>query len=163
MAEDGATPTDEDSLARAMRLQATRNLDFSQGISTTKSFLSFPDVCISSNMKALGVSFGSTGSEVNISVNALRRVEFDRSKVSPKVNDYPTDDELDDEEDNATYDGKLLSHLVGMVSEVRLDDVRLGSICDLTTTTRKSKSHRIVKSKPPSKRARANKSPYVSL
>jgi hypothetical protein len=93
----------------------------------------------------------------------LRRVEFDRSKVSPKVNDYPTDDELDDEEDNATYDGKLLSHLVGRVSEVRLDDVRLGSICDLTTTARKSKSHRIVKTKPPSKRARANKSPNVSL
>lgn len=32
MAVDGATSTDEDSLARAMRLQATHNLDFSQGV-----------------------------------------------------------------------------------------------------------------------------------
>jgi hypothetical protein len=37
---------------------------------------------------------------------------MDRSKVSPKENDYPAKYELDDEEDNATYDGKILSHLV---------------------------------------------------
>jgi hypothetical protein len=76
---------------------------------------------------------------------------------------YLAEYKLDDEEDNATYDGKLLSHLVGTVSEVRLDEVRLGSICDLTSATRKSKSHGIVKTKLPSKRARVFKSPNVSL
>jgi hypothetical protein len=50
----------------------------------SKSLLSFPNARISSNMNVLGVSLGSSGGEVNISVNALKRVEFDRSKVSPK-------------------------------------------------------------------------------
>jgi hypothetical protein len=74
MTEGGATPTDEDTLAKVMRLQATRNLDFSQGMPSSKSFLSFPNASISSNMNALGVSLGSSGGEVNISVNALKRV-----------------------------------------------------------------------------------------
>lgn len=80
--------------------------------------------------------------------------------MSPKEKGYPTDYELD-EEDNATYDGKILSHLVGVVSEVRLEETRLGSICDLTASTRKSKSHKIIKIS--SRRTRVSKSSDVSL
>jgi hypothetical protein len=39
--------------------------------------------------------------------------------------------ELDEEEANATLDGQLLSSLVGVVSEIDLDEARLGSLFEL--------------------------------
>ena len=46
---------------------------------------------------------------------------------------------LDDDEADATIDGQLLSHLVGEVSEVSLDESSLRSAYDLHVTGRKSK------------------------
>ena len=48
-------PTDEDSLVKAMRLRAKRDIDYSQGTSSLKSFMSFPTSSVTSNLEALGV------------------------------------------------------------------------------------------------------------
>ena len=68
----------------------------------------------------------------------------------------------DDDEDEAAHDGHLLAHIVGSVSEVGLDEARLGSLSELKVSTRKSKSHFNKKMNTPSKRARVAKSPIVS-
>jgi hypothetical protein len=146
-----------------MRLQASRNLDFSPGKSSSqKSYLSFSSGRIASNLDKLGVGLGRCDKEIQVSVRALKRVEFDRVSVAPKENVYLTDSELNDDEDNAAYDGQLLSHLVGDVSEVGLDEDSLASLYDLKASARKSKSHSNKKTKKPSKRARVTKSPTVS-
>ena len=67
-------------------------------------------------------------------------MEIDRLKVSPKCSSKASTIQLDDEEEEATYDGQLLSHLVGEVSEVGLDETGLGSFYDLKASGRKSKS-----------------------
>ena len=46
---------------------------------------------------------------------------------------------LDDDEADATADGQLLSHLVGDVSEVSLDESSLRSVYDIHVTGRRSK------------------------
>ena len=79
-----------------------------------------------------------------------------------KEKNYPTITELDDDEDEAAHDGHLLAHIVGSVSEVGLDEARLGSLSELKASTRKSKSHFNKKINTPSKRARVTKSPIVS-
>jgi hypothetical protein len=161
--EDGASATDEDSLKKAMHLQANRNLDFSQGISSHRSYLSFSSERVNSNMRSLGFGLGNSDKEVVLSVKALKRVEFDRLKVSPKLSCNSTEPEPSDDEHDMAHDGHLLSHIVGSVSEVGLDEHRFDHYCDLTSTARKSKSQSNKRnSKKPSKRARTSKSPNVS-
>ena len=141
-AADGSKPTDEDSMMKAMRLRASRNLSFSQGTTSSKSFLSFSNSQVNSNLEGLGVSLGSNAKERSVSALILKNIEVDRFKVSPKnkLNEHLTDSDLDEEEVDAHYDGQLLNHLVGDVSEVGLDDTRLESFIDLTAKERKSKS-----------------------
>jgi hypothetical protein len=162
VAADGATPTDEDSLRRAMRLQASRNLDFSQGKISNKSYLAFPNERISSNLSSIGLGLGKNDKDILVSVKALKRIEYDRVVVTPKDILHLTDSELDDDEHEMAHDGVLLSHLVGDVSEVGLDECSQASMYDLMASSRKSKSQSRKKHKKPSKRARVTKSPTVS-
>ena len=62
-------------------------------------------------------------------------------------------------EANATSDGQLLSHLIGDVSEVGLDEDGLSSLYELRATGRNSKSNSNKRSR---KRAKFSKSPNVS-
>ena len=52
-------------------------------------------------------------------------MEYDRLKVYPCANSRSVTTPLDDEEANATIDGQLLSHLVGEMTEVGLDEDEL--------------------------------------
>ena len=76
-------------------------------------------------------------------------------------NDHLTDSDVDEEEVDARYDGQLLTHLVGDVSEVGLDDALLEPFLDLTASGRKSKSSKKNNNKPP-KRARVTTTTNVS-
>jgi hypothetical protein len=51
------------------------------------------------------VKLGNNLAEINLSINVLRHMEFDRLKVSPKLHDVVDDTDLDEEEANATMDG----------------------------------------------------------
>ena len=59
--------------------------------------------------------------------------------MSPGVSSRPVTSPVDDDDANDTIDGQLLSHLVGEVTEVDLDEAQLRSFDDLYATDRKSK------------------------
>ena len=86
-------------------------------------------------------------------------MEFDRLTVIPKVSTGLTATYLDVKEAIATSDGQLLSHLIGEVSEVGLDEDGLSSLYELKATGRKSKS---TSNKASWKQAKFSKSPIVS-
>jgi hypothetical protein len=143
MEVDGASLIDEDSLVKAMRHKAAHNLDSSgtSAPSRSKSFLSFTSTLLSSKLNSVGVKLGNNDNEIFVSTNVLRGMEFDRLTVIPKALTLSDTSYLDDEEANAISDGQLLSHLVGEVSEVGLDEDRLSSLFELKASGRKSKSN----------------------
>ena len=97
-----------------------------------------------------------------LSANVLKHVEYDRRKVSPSVSIKPVTSHIDDDEANDILDGQLLSHLVGEVSEVDLDDGMLGSFDDLYVTGRRSKSAKNKRNRSTRKSERKPKHPIVS-
>jgi hypothetical protein len=161
---DGESVTDEDSLQKAMRRKAERNLDYSGTISPSKSksFLSFSTPIISSKLGSVGVKLGNNEKEISVSSNALRRMEVDRLTVIPKGSASSHTTYVDEEEAIATSDGQLLSQLIGEVSDVILDEARLSSLYELKATGRKSGSCSNRNGKMPKKRAKVSPSPIVS-
>jgi hypothetical protein len=67
-------------------------------------------------------------------------MEYDHFTVAPKGSTVSDSSLLDDEEAHATMDGRLLSSLVGVVSEVVLDETELISLYDLRASGRNSKT-----------------------
>jgi hypothetical protein len=112
----------------------------------------------------VGDSLGSSFDAISVSTKALKHMEFDRLKCTPMVmsksGTYPIND--DEEEADTISDGQLLTHLIGEVSEVRLDDAVLDSCYELQTTHRKSRASSLKKYSWPNKKARVTKSSIVS-
>jgi hypothetical protein len=156
---DGASATDEDSLKKAMHRKAALNLDSHGMLKSSKSFLSFSSSSINSKLNSVGISLGSNANQINVSTRVLRHMEFDRLTVIPKASTQVDTTYLDEEDANTTSDGQLLSHLVGVVSEVGLDEHGLNSLYELKASNRKSKSS---SNKKPRKRSKFSKSPIVS-
>jgi hypothetical protein len=159
VAEDGSMATDEDTMQKAMRRKAAKNLDFSGMNSSSSSFVSLPTNVISSKLNSVGISLGKNDYEVNVSANVLKHMEYDRLTVGPKSQNIVDITETDDEEAIATLDGQLLSSLVGVVSEVDFNDSTLGSLYELQASGRKSKSSSLSRSQ---KRGRVPKYKIVS-
>ena len=116
--------------------------------------ISFSDTRINNCLNNVGVFMGKKDKEVKLSVGALKHMEIDCLKVSPKCNNTLSNPETEeDDEADAKYDGPLVFHLVGDITEVGLDDARSGSMfCDFTTSLRNSKSQSSkMKQKPPKK------------
>jgi hypothetical protein len=86
-------------------------------------------------------------------------MEYDRLTVSPKLQNIVENTELDEEEAIATIDGQLLSSLVGVVSEIDLEETMPCSLYDLCASGRKSKSSSFSRV---SKRGKVTKSKIVS-
>ena len=131
-------------------------------MSYPKSFLAFSNTTIFSKLNNVGVSLGKNEKDISISTNALKHLEYDRLKVTPRVSSKSYVSHTDEEELHATSDGQLLSHLVGAVSDVGLDEPKLSSLIELTTSGRKSKTARSKKDSKSHKRAKCSKSPIVS-
>ena len=108
----------------------------------------------------LSFSFPSFISKFNsVLTKVLRLMKFDRLTVISKVSTGLTATYLNEKEANATSDGQLLSHLIGEVSEIGLDEDGLCSLYELKTSCRKSKS---ASYNLPRKQAKCSKSPIVS-
>ena len=105
---------------------------------------------------------GKNEKEILISANALRDMEIDHVKVYPNAKSRPATSTLDEDEATGTVDGQLLSHLVGEVSEVALDETGLGSIYDLQASGRKSKNASAKKNQKARKVSKQPKTPKVS-
>jgi hypothetical protein len=69
------------------------------------------------------------------------------------------DIKLPEEEANATVNSQLLFNLVGIVSEVDLNEAMLGSLYELQASVQKSKSS---SNKKPKKRVKVSKSVILS-
>jgi hypothetical protein len=150
---------DEDTMQKAMRRKAAKNLDFSGMDPSSSSFVALPTQVLSSKLNSVGISLGKNDLEINVSANVLRHMEFDHLKVGPKSPNFVDTTDTDDEEAIARLDGQLLSNLVGAVSEVDFSDLTLGSLYELQASRRKSKSSSSFKSRHSS---RAQKSKRVS-
>ena len=127
-------------MKKAVCRKAAHNLDYLGTDTNSKSFLAFSPNSIQSKLTSIGVNLGSSKFHVDVSTKVLRHMEFDRLTVIPKASTRLTTNYLDEDEANATSDGQLLSHLIGEVSEVGLDDDGLRSLYGLKATARKSKS-----------------------
>jgi hypothetical protein len=145
-------------LEKSMKRTAWKNLDRpavqqpspAQSKSKTLSiFESLPsDRCVD-NLQRLGFSMGSSKQESTLAINALKRIDIDRTKVEPKIsapNNLMQPDlifsDLSDDEDSRS-DSVLLAHLAKDISEIGLEDDDLDiKICDLMAHSRKSKVSR---------------------
>jgi hypothetical protein len=130
--------------------------------SSSKSFLPLSDNVISSKLASVGFSLGSNKNAIIVSANALRHMEFDRLKVNPKVSAKPVSSIQDEEGLSATIDGQLLSHLVGEVAEVDLNELMLSYVYDLKASARKSKANSASKKSKFSSKVRSMKSTMVA-
>jgi hypothetical protein len=107
------------------------NPDFSGMRSKSSSFVSLSTPVISSKLNAVGIRLGKNANEVCLSANVLRHMEYDGLTVSPKLQNTVENTGLDEEEAIATIDGQLLSNLVGVVSEIDLEETMPGSLYDM--------------------------------
>ena len=163
VAVDSSTPTDEDSLAKAMRHKALQNAQLTPGTSSkSKSFLSLTTPQLSSRLFNVGVSLGRNEKEVLVSANGLWHMEVDHVRATTNVSSRPITPLTDEDEVTDNVDDQLLSHLVGEVAEVGLDETGLGSIYDLHASGRKSKNASVKKNQKPRKLAKSSKSPKFS-
>jgi hypothetical protein len=127
-------------MKRAMHRKAAKNLDASCTESSSTSFTSFSDSKISSTLGNVGVSLGRTSEEISVLANVLRHLEHDRITVITKASMEAELSSLEEEEDDVISHGRLLSTLVGGISEVDLEQSRLESFYDLKASRRSSKS-----------------------
>lgn len=121
---------------------ASHNASLHQGIATSPS-LSVPSPLdnVVANLRSLGVTLGASIVPVSFSINALKHIEVDRTKVANKSSDITQTNILlsevdpfmssDDERDN--IGSALLARLVKDISEIDI-------ICDLLVFTGKTKS-----------------------
>jgi hypothetical protein len=147
-----------------MRRKAELNLDYSGIVSPSKakSFLPFSTPNVNSKLGNVGVKIGSTEKEIVVSSNVLRRMEVDRLTVTPKVSTFSNTTYVDDEETSDSFDGQLLSQLIGEVSDMICYEDRLSSLYELKASGQKSRSCSSKKGKMPKKRANASPSVIVS-
>jgi hypothetical protein len=120
---------DEDTMQKAMRHKAEKNLDTS-GNKKSTSFTAFSDSRISSNLSSVGISLGRNRDDISVLANVLRHLEHDHLTVNPKVSTGPETTSLEEEEEDE-IDVHLLSALVGSISEVDLEQSGLSSFYDL--------------------------------
>jgi hypothetical protein len=90
---------------------------------------------------------GSSRTETALAIKALKNIDIDRFKVTPKkenlkkVQPVQIDPFALSEDEGAESDSALLAHLVQDVSEVYFDDEALDTkICDLMASSRKSRT-----------------------
>ena len=110
------------------------------------SVVSIPKKRCISNLSNVGLVLGSNSNTISLSINALKRVEVDRTSVTPnqkvakRLGAGENPFALSDDEDTDN-DGTLLDHLVKEITDVGLDDLNLDTkICDLMVTGQKSKA-----------------------
>jgi hypothetical protein len=156
---DGIAAADELIMDKAMKRAATKNLD-GLAANTCKSptahshagntspllFNKFTEETCNNKLNAIGVFLGDNSNAINISYNALKRVEIDRAvvqahKKEPSREVTETNPFDPSDEEDASVEEALLSHLVKEVTDVDYDDSDLTTrICDLKASVRKSKS-----------------------
>jgi hypothetical protein len=128
-------------MQKAMRLKAVKNLDGSGTKISSSYFIIFSNTRISSNLDSIGVSVGQNPDDISVLANVLRHLEHERLTAASKVSTGLETPILEEEEVDVILDGRLLSALVGSISEVDLEQSGRDSFYDLKASHRNSKSY----------------------
>lgn len=130
---------DIDSVNKAKKRAAWKNLDFSTGNMSDFSFIQFPSVDISKRLSNLGINLGHNTSLINDSVNLLKEVELARSRPDPASTEVLANPDFFNvvEED---LDDVNLGYLCEELLEDFVDDNSDHLSCDFKTVFKKNKS-----------------------
>ena len=155
---DGISTADEDMTSKAMRRAAIRNLDSppekksaaaqsvvphspsspsipQPGMHSSCPAISFIPISNASCVRSLsnlGYKLGNSSAECTLSINALKKIEVDRTIVTPPTKQSKKGDMnagvtkpliLDASDEEAVVDDDLLAHLIKDVSEVDFEDM----------------------------------------
>jgi hypothetical protein len=148
-----ANVADVDSLEKAEKRVAIKNLDVTQGNAKINSVYSFPNGRIEQNLGGVGISLGDNENLILWSVDLIKDVE--RERLKPSI--FLTHDiQFDFEEDEIYSDTSTISRLCGDLMEEVMDDNSAGLdrvLVDIPIKVTKSKR----KKKPLSKKVAAKK------
>lgn len=112
-----AANSDEDSLQRAARLVAKKNLEEQEGKIYDNSFLSLSVKSITDNYENVGISLGTEVTAVQASVSLIKKVEKDR------FNSFPVKTTQDSHSDIDIEDSDLELSAINMLCGDLVDDV----------------------------------------
>ena len=146
-----AKTLDQDSLEKASKLKACKNLDSSPGEGNrffTNSFHTVDDSILQSSINSLGIAIGSSEKEVSLSLTSLRDIEVHRLNENIRLEkDLFFDDAstLCSIEEN--IDLEALNFICSEVSE-GLGDGGCNSLCLQTPVSPKKRSHLGTRKKP---------------
>lgn len=144
-----ASTADEDSIERASRMVAIKNLEMDKGKNFDNSILSFSNEHIIDNLSNVGISMGREVRTVQSSMSLIKEVEKDRF-ILPSVKtieDSHLDTDIEDSE--SEIDHLALGHLCGDLTEELMDDTSTDHI--LVSAFRKNKKAKNVKLQPSGK------------
>jgi hypothetical protein len=112
---------DEDSSIRTQRLKAKKNLD-EPGMSDAKSFLSFSNTKIKSNISSLSIDC-SNNKNIDVGIDSIKELEYSRLLDRPEVGTTKetidsTDDEIcSDIGSDFGFDHNAIKYLTGDIAE----------------------------------------------
>ena len=150
---------DEHTLKKTTRLAERRNLE------GNRSFASFSDSRISSNLDKLGVSLGRDDNVIKSSTIAIKNIEIDRlvvttrkkvenkNKKNVKINSTSNITDFSDDEGEERLEA-VLNHVCGDINEDSLEQNFDHIFSYLNPVPRKKKSNSVTKiknGKPPKK------------
>ena len=115
---------DVDSLEKAEKRVAIKNLEENEGNAKINSFCSFSNIRIEQNLKGVGISLGDNENLTLGSVTLIKEVEKERMKPSNLLITH--DNEIDSEEDEIDPDTSTISQLCGDLTEEVMDDNSAG-------------------------------------
>jgi hypothetical protein len=111
---------DVDSLEKAEKRVAVKNLEGTQGKPFVNSVCAFSNIHIEKNLGGLGITLGDNDVLIQESITFIKDFERDRLTPSNVVN--LSENEIDGEEDEIDPDISTLSRLCGDLTEEVMDD-----------------------------------------
>jgi hypothetical protein len=111
---------DVDSLEKAEKRVAVKNLEGTQGKPFVNSVCAFSNIHIEKNLGGLGITLGDNDVLIQESITFIKDIERDRLTPSNVVN--LSENKIDGEEDEIDPDISTLSRLCGDLTEEVMDD-----------------------------------------
>ena len=138
---------DLDSMRKAKKRAAWKNLNSSAGNVSKFSFIHFPSVDISSRLSDLGVNLGSNSKSVLESISLLKNNEVARVRPELARTDVFTEPVLLEDEDDFDLENGTLGRICGdLLDEFEnLDSDHLS--CEFKSVFKKNKASSLTRSK----------------
>lgn len=130
---------DVDSMQKAKKWAAWKNLDLNGGNNSNFSFFHFPSVDIAASISNLGVGLGDNPGSVSDSISLLRTVEMARTRTEPSRTEVLAKSDFFSDDDQEELDDVMPGNLCGGLLEGTVEDDSDRLSCDFRTVFRKKK------------------------